>query len=49
MPIEYAEFRLCREMGWTFNELENQPTWRIEQAFLFLERESIHQKTLEDN
>ncbi|HDR8003431.1 hypothetical protein ACS2BX_25940 [Bacillus cereus group sp. BceL300] len=40
-PMEYAEFALCREMGWTFNQLDEQPAWRVEQAFLFLEREHI--------
>lgn len=49
MPLEYAEFCLCREMGWTFEELEKQPAWRIEQAFLFLEREYIYRKAQEDS
>jgi hypothetical protein len=44
-PPEYSEFQLCREMGWTFTELEEQPAWRIEQAFLFLNRESVYQKS----
>jgi hypothetical protein len=48
MPAEYAEFSLCREMGWTFNDLEDQPAWRIEQAFLFLSREGAYRKTLSD-
>jgi hypothetical protein len=48
-PLEYAEFALCREMGWTFNELEEQPTERIEQAFLFIERENIYRKSQENS
>jgi hypothetical protein len=27
-------------MGWTFDELEAQPAWRIELAFAFLSEES---------
>ena len=46
-PVEYAEFTVCREMGWTFDELDAQPAWRIEQLFLFLKRENVYRKTLE--
>lgn len=38
-PLEYAEFLLCREMKWTFAELEEQPAERIQQAFAFLDLE----------
>jgi len=31
---------LCREMGWTFEDLENTPVYRVEQAFAFLSEES---------
>jgi hypothetical protein len=48
-PIEYNEFALCREMGWDFNQLESQPAWRIEQAFLFLSREAHYQKTQQNS
>jgi hypothetical protein len=43
--MPYAEFCLCRELGWTYTELEEQPAYRIEQAFLFLNREHVYQKT----
>lgn len=46
-PLEYLEFCLCREMSWTFDELERQPAWRIEEAFLFLEREAFYRKSQE--
>jgi hypothetical protein len=35
-------------MGWTFTQLDETESWRIEQAFLFLEREAFYKKTLED-
>lgn len=47
-PLEYAEFCLCREMGWTYDELESQPAHRISQAFTFIGRENAYRKTLED-
>ncbi len=43
-PLEYAEFLLCREMGWTFEELEEQPAHRVREAFLFLEEEGKARK-----
>lgn len=48
-PPEYAEFTLIREMGWTFNELEEQPAFKVEQAFLFLQREGVYRKSQESN
>lgn len=48
MPLEYAEFTLCREMGWTFTELYKQPAEKIELAFLFLQRESVARKLTEN-
>jgi hypothetical protein len=47
-PLEYNEFLLCKEMGWTFTELEAQPSWRIEQAFLFLSRQAHYEKTQQE-
>jgi hypothetical protein len=47
-PLSYAEFTICREFGWTFTELEEQPAERIEQAFLFIERENLYRKQQED-
>lgn len=44
-PLEYAEMTICREFGWTFDELDAQPSWRIEQMFRFLQREAVYQKT----
>jgi hypothetical protein len=38
---------LCREFGWDFNQLEEQPAWRIEQAILFIQREAFYRKSLE--
>lgn len=43
-PLPYAEFALCREMCWTFDELERQPTWRVMQAFDFLDAEARARK-----
>jgi hypothetical protein len=36
-------------MHWTFTELEQQPAWRIEQAFLFLSREAQYQKSQQES
>ena len=36
----YAEFRLCREMGWTITELQAQPADRVQEFFLFLAAEN---------
>lgn len=33
---QYNEFRLVREMGWTYDELERTPQYRIEEALTFL-------------
>lgn len=38
--MPYSEFVLCREMGWTFTELEQQPAYRIYQAMRFMKIES---------
>lgn len=48
VPLEYAEFQLIREMGWSYTELDAQPSERIEQAFLFLEREAVYRKSQEN-
>ena len=44
LPLEYVEFLLCREMGWTFRELEEQPGRRVQQAFMYLEEEAAAHK-----
>jgi hypothetical protein len=41
---EYVRFTICREMGWTFQEFEEQPIFFIEQIVLFLIQESNKQK-----
>lgn len=46
--MEYMEFLICREMGWTFTELEAQPGWRIDQAMAFLSEEAKARKTRGD-
>lgn len=48
-PLDYNEFCLIRELGWTYTQLDEQPAWRIEQAFMFLSREAKYQKTLQEN
>ena len=40
VPPEYVEFTICREMGWTFTEMEAQPAWRVEQTLAFLQEEA---------
>lgn len=45
--LPYQEFLLCREMGWTYEELERQPAHRIEEALAFLAEEAAAQRALE--
>ncbi|MDI3341830.1 MAG: hypothetical protein QJR03_14990 [Sphaerobacter sp.] len=47
MLLPYQEFLLCREMGWTYEELERQPAHRIEEALAFLAEEAAAQRALE--
>lgn len=43
-PIEYMEMIICREFGWTYDELEAQPADRIQQVMAFLSIEGKEQK-----
>lgn len=43
----YIEFRICREMGWTYEELARQPSHRVEEIMAFLEAESEARKAME--
>lgn len=36
----WNEYRLCQAMGWTYTELEQQPTYRVEEALTFLALEA---------
>jgi len=35
---------LCREMGWTWNELQAQPIWFVKNLMAYLSAESDHIK-----
>jgi hypothetical protein len=37
MPQEMADYMLCREFGWTFQELQAQPRY-VREAFLDIMR-----------
>lgn len=40
----YIEYRVCKEMGWTFDELERQPAFRVEQVIRFMDIEAAVEK-----
>ncbi len=44
VPAEYAEFQLCREMGWSYLQLERTPAHRVQEALEFLRVEGRHRR-----
>ena len=43
-PEEMTAVILCREMGWTWQELESQPLWLVKNLVNYLTAESEHVK-----
>lgn len=49
VPLEYAEFQLVREMGWTYRDLERTSAHRVAEAMEFLRIEAKHRHFTEDD
>jgi len=41
-PDDMAAAILCREMGWTWQELQDQPIWFVKNILSFMSAESEH-------
>jgi hypothetical protein len=44
VPPEYIEFAVCREMGWTYTQLYEQPTGMVEYTIAFINAERKEQE-----